>query len=133
MARPIGGQLSEAFRATYEEAGVSQEDIAAALDVDQPTVSKWARGMRRPPIDALPITERLCNVKLGTILRRAGYVDDDLDARAMLVADPELTTGNRRVVLRVYDSLRGQPAPSEIARATPATKSVKRSRRSSRS
>ena len=109
MAEPIGGRLSEAFRQTYESAGVSQLDIAAALDVDQPTVSKWARGMRRPPLDALPVTEQLAGVPKGTILRLAGYVDDsNVDVAAAILADPRLNDGDRLVLLDVYTGLRSR-------------------------
>jgi transcriptional regulator with XRE-family HTH domain len=104
MAEPVGGRLSEAFRQTYEAAGVSQLDIAAALDVDQPTVSKWARGMRRPPLDALPVTERLCTVTKGTILRRAGYVDDlGGGVREAVLADPDLSEDDRRTLIGFYE------------------------------
>ncbi len=104
MAEPVGGRLSEAFRQTYEAARVSQLDIAAALGVDQPTVSKWARGMRRPPLDALPVTEGLCGVRRGTILRRAGYVEDvGGGVREAVLADPDLSEDDRRTLLGFYD------------------------------
>lgn len=112
VAEPIGGRLSEAFRQTYESAGVSQLDIAVALDVDQPTVSKWARGMRRPPLDALPVTERLCGVPKGTILRMAGYVED-LDAGSVeqaVKADPRLTPRYRRDVMSFFEYALSQSA-----------------------
>lgn len=103
MAEPVGGRLSEAFRQTYEAARVSQLDIAAALGVDQPTVSKWARGMRRPPLDALPVTEDVCGVRKGTILRRAGYVEDGCNFRDAVLADPDLSEDDRRTLLGFYD------------------------------
>lgn len=104
MAEPVGGRLSEALRATYRAAGITQEDMAAALGVDQPTVSKWVRGMRRPPLDALPVIERLCDVQKGTILRAAGYVDDDPgDVRLALRADKRLDDTTRRIMLRIYE------------------------------
>ena len=105
MASPIGGRLSAALRATYEAAGVSQEQIADALGVDQPTVSRWARGMRRPPIDVLPVIEQLCNVRKGTILRRAGYVEDDgVDIAAAILADQRLPEVTRQVLADAYQS-----------------------------
>lgn len=103
MAEPIGGRLSEVFRQTYEAAGLSQVDIAEALGVDQPTVSKWARGMRRPPLDALPIVERMAGLRAGTILRRAGYVDDGpCDVLAAIDADPDLDEEARTAIRIMY-------------------------------
>lgn len=106
MAEPIGGRLSTAMRATYQAAGVSQVDIADALGTDQPTVSRWARGARRPPLDALPVIEQLCRVPKGTILRRAGYVEDvdDLDVRAAIMADPRLPDIAKQMLADAYDS-----------------------------
>jgi len=118
MAEPIGGRLSEAFRQTYEAAGVSQLDIAAELDVDQPTVSKWARGMRRPPLDALPVTERLAGVPKGTILRRAGYVDEvDNTVEAAIHADPGLDPDDKNILLGMVNGFRVRHA-AHIARET---------------
>lgn len=115
MASPIGGRLSAALRATYEAAGVSQEQIAAALGVDQPTVSRWARGMRRPPIDVLPDIERLCKVRKGTILRRAGYVEDNGDVTAAILADERLPETTRQVLVDAYHSaLRRSGTPANL-------------------
>jgi len=114
MARPIGGRLSEAFRATYEAADVSQEDIAAALGVDQPTVSKWARGMRRVPLEALPVSEKLCGVPRGTILRRAGFVDDIglQTIEDVINADPVLSDADKKHLLSYYQFVRAESALS---------------------
>ncbi len=104
VAEPVGGRLSEAFRQTYEAAGASQLDISAALGVDQPTVSKWARGMRRPPLDALPVVEALIDVTKGTILRRAGYVDDPGGGvKEAILADPDLSEDDRRTLIGFYE------------------------------
>lgn len=81
MARPIGGRLSEAFKATYMDAGLTQLDIVAGLhargfaNVDQPLVSKWSRGMRPIQIEALPHLDAICGKPTGHILWAAGYVD----------------------------------------------------------
>ena len=127
MAEPVGGRLSTAMRATYQEAGVSQTDIADALNTDQPTVSRWARGMRRPPLDALPVIERLCGVPLGTILRRAGYVEypAELDTEQAIRSDPRLGDESRTTLLHLYAVLTHRdasatPAPAERGTAAAA-------------
>src|SRR5262245_45008323 len=116
MAEPVGGRLSAALKATYTDAGVTQFQIAERLGVEQPAVSKWARGMRRVPIDILPPIEELCGVPKGTILRRAGYVEDDpTDLEAAIRSHPRLTDQIKQVMLTIYrDSLR-DPDTSDIA------------------
>ena len=121
MAEPVGGRLSAALRATYQEAGVSQVDIAEALNTDQPTVSRWARGMRRPPLDALPTVERLCGVPVGTILRRAGYVEDiELDTVQAIRSDPRLDDQGRTTLEHLYLVLISPAAQQTGARGTAA-------------
>jgi transcriptional regulator with XRE-family HTH domain len=107
MAEPVGGRLSAALRETVERARLSQVDIAERLGVDQPTVSRWVRGMRRPPLDVLGVVEAMAGVPLGTVLRRAGYVDGNgLDVVAAVEADPVLTESAKRAVIAVYEGFR---------------------------
>lgn len=94
-------RLSDAFREAYETAGVSQTQIAEALGVDQPRVSKWARGESQPPLEKLPVIDALCGQPRGYVLRLAGYVDD-IDIEAAIKADPRLTEKGRSTVLAYY-------------------------------
>lgn len=110
MVRPIGGRLSEAFRATYEAAGVTQTQIAQELrsrgwTVEQTHVSRWARGMSQIPLDALPIVEEVCGLPRGTILQRAGYCDppEKMTVPMAIADDPELDERARVVVLETYE------------------------------
>jgi transcriptional regulator with XRE-family HTH domain len=114
MAEPVGGRLSAAFRQTYEQAGVSQLDVATTLGVDQPTVSRWARGARRPPLDALPPVEQLCQVPKGTILRAAGYVDPDLSVLAAIDVDPLLDDHGRAAMRATYRALTNRDVVAEL-------------------
>lgn len=103
-------QLAIALRQTYEDAKVSQAAIATALGVEQPTVSKWAKGQNRPPLEALGVVERLAGVPLGTILRRAGYVEDMVDVRSAIAADRTLTDKSKSALSLLYDVLTTQDA-----------------------
>lgn len=100
-------QLSDAFREAYEAAGVSQVQIAEECEVDQPTVSKWARGVLQPPLWALPIIDELCGRPKGHVLRLAGYVEDDFDVEAALAVDPSFADpDDRAMVVRFYKRMR---------------------------
>lgn len=129
-AQPVGGRLSAEFRRVYEAAGFTQTDLAKKLEINQATVSEWARGVTLPRVTALPMVEKLCGVPKGTILRRAGYVDDRYDVVTAILAAPELDEQAKRVVISVYDSSRS--APSATALDTPAISSAKRSKQASR-
>lgn len=114
--RPEDTRLSDAFRDVYESAGISQVQIAEALpDVDQPTVSKWARGVRPPPLWVLPQVERLCAVPKGRILRLAGFVDPDLSVEAAIAQDPALDDASRRAMVTSYRAFAKLSTPSETA------------------
>lgn len=103
-------RLAVALRQTYEDAKVSQAAIATALGVEQPTVSKWAKGQNRPPLEALGVVERLAGVPLGTILRRAGFVSEATDFQSALAADPRLTDKSKSAIGLLYDVLTTQDA-----------------------
>lgn len=115
MARPAYERVGAAFRKAYEEAGLRQEDIAAALDVDQGTVSKWARGLARIDLDYFPSIDELCHQPRGYLLWLAGYVEwiDPADVQAAIAVDPDLDEDGRTaltLLYRVLKSRAGQPA-----------------------
>lgn len=120
MASPVGGRLSEAFKETYLAAGLTQLDVEAGLhergftNVDQPLISKWARGMRAIPLEVLPALDDVLGETKGYLLRKAGYVDpiDKADVQAAIAVDPELDEDGRTaltLLYRVLKSRAGQP------------------------
>lgn len=77
VARPAYERVGLAFRQAYIGAGLKAKDVAAELDVDPATVSKWSRGLQRIDLEYFPEIDKLCSLPLGTVLRWAGYVADD--------------------------------------------------------
>ena len=125
MATPVGGRLANALRATYEEAGTSQEELARALGVDQTTISGWARGHRRPPLEVLPEIERACGMQRGTILRRAGYVDDGPGALVSAIAGaPDIDETGKRILTSLYWELRRSTSPANTRDIDPSDEST---------
>jgi transcriptional regulator with XRE-family HTH domain len=114
MAQPAGGRLSEEFRRVYETAGFTQTELAEKLEINQATVSEWARGVSLPRVTALPMIERLCGVTKGTILRRAGYVDNNIDLRQAILTAPELDDEARKVLADTYDVLLRLPPGDDV-------------------
>lgn len=93
-------ELGSAIRSAYVSAGITQEEIAAELGIDQTTVSKWVQGQRWPPLDALPKIDRLCGKPRGHVLKLAGWVEDsDVDVIAAIKQDPALRDPIAREVM----------------------------------
>lgn len=114
--RPEDSRLSDAFRVAYETAGISQTQIADALPgIDQPTVSKWARGERPPPLWVLPLIDDMCGERRGHILRMAGYVDDGIDVVAAINRDPALDEDSKAAMLLSYRTFVRLSHPSATA------------------
>lgn len=132
MARPAYERVGNAFKTAYKKAGLKQEDVAAALNVDQGTVSRWGRGLQKIDLDYFPKIDDLCHQSRGYLLRLAGYVDDDLDLPAIIATTSELQPRQRQTLLDVYVSLRKRSAPSATVADTSAIKPAKRSNRASR-
>lgn len=107
-------RLGEAIHAVRVAAGLSQQDLAVALDVAQPRISDWEAGQPdvERALDTLAEIERVCGRPRGHILRRAGYLaDGPIDARTALADDPHLDEAARESVLEVYEVFRRRSNP----------------------
>lgn len=112
MARPVGGRLSETFRDAYLAAKLTQNDVVAGLhargftNVDQPLVSKWARGMRVIPLEVLPALDEILGEHRGYLLRRAGYVEDGpADVESAILSHPTLSDERKLTLVDAYRGL----------------------------
>lgn len=82
---------------------MTQAELADAVGVDQPTVSKWVKGSRRPSLEELSRIERACRVPLGFVLRAAGFVADTLTVPDAIEADPMLPEPDKQLLLLIYN------------------------------
>lgn len=114
MARPAYERVGTAFKTAYQRAGLKQEEIAAALGVDQATVSRWARGLQRIDLDYFPEIDRLCEQATGYMLTLAGYVERGhrCSVEQTVKADDVLNADERRVILGIYRLARKREAAS---------------------
>lgn len=96
--RPIGATVRE----LREQLGMTQEQVAEALEVDQAAWSKRERGVTRFNAEELVRFEDTFGMLRGTVYRRAGYVEDpegpleQIDAWSFL--DPRWRDAIRRMV-----------------------------------
>lgn len=56
------------FKAARERSGMTQCDVAKALDIDQSTVSLWEVGKTRPRAKLLPELARLLDCSIEELL-----------------------------------------------------------------
>ena len=71
--------FGEKLQKLRKEAGMSQEELAARLDVSRQAVTKWETGTSRPSIENLQSLSRLYNVQLEYLLDES---EDELPAPA---------------------------------------------------
>jgi hypothetical protein len=115
---PPAGALSRALRACYNGAGLRQVDVVERVQksenpeiptdfVSQPKLSRWSTGRDRPPLDALPVIEFVCERPIGSILHAAGYVGDVVPSVSYAVEmDPSLSPEAKRMLLASYEAMR---------------------------
>lgn len=61
--------------------GLKQEDLSAALDISQPTYSKFENGRYEPSLTKIFVLCDILDIKLSWLL---GEIDDDLTAKEQL-------------------------------------------------
>ena len=64
----------------------SQSDLAAKLKIDTQRVSKFERGITRPPLEVLPKLAELFEVSLDYLITGNSYIEEEV------VKNPELIT-----------------------------------------
>lgn len=103
MPQPSAVRLGSALREATRAAGITQKQIAEAVERDQSTVSAWLSGENWAPLWALPIVDELCGQPRGHVLRIAAFVDDEgVDVVAAINRDPDLDEDSKGAMLLSY-------------------------------
>ena len=63
-AKVLGARIARLRR----EQGLSQDDLADQMTVDQGLISRWENGIRRPGITKLPLLAKLLNTSVDDLL-----------------------------------------------------------------
>lgn len=131
---PKARDLAAAIRQTYEQAHITQVQLAGAVGATQGMVSRWARGEVAPDLDTIAAIEDTCGVPRGQVLRLAGYVDEVTDVQSAVRADPALSSVQRDMLIDVYRGFlkrkRSEPSASD-SKALPTSTRKSSSRSSS--
>jgi len=88
--------------------------------VSNPYLSQIERGLRKPSAEVLQQVAKALRISAETLYVRAGILDaeqdrDEVETRAVILADPTLTERQKQVLLQIYESFRKENG-FEIAR-----------------
>ncbi|MFD9244751.1 helix-turn-helix domain-containing protein [Streptomyces sp. NPDC059556] len=125
MASLNVGNLGDYLREQRRTAQLSLRQLADAAGVSNPYLSQIERGLRKPSAEVLQQVAKALRISAETLYVRAGILDEkereELETRAVVLADPSINERQKQVLLQIYDSFRkATPAPAPAAAATAA-------------
>lgn len=110
MASLNVGNLGEYLREQRRTAQLSLRQLADAAGVSNPYLSQIERGLRKPSAEVLQQVAKALRISAETLYVRAGILDernrDELETRAVIIADPSITERQKAVLLQIYESFR---------------------------
>ncbi|MET8571238.1 helix-turn-helix transcriptional regulator [Streptomyces sp. NPDC004783] len=111
MASLNVGNLGEYLREQRRNAQLSLRQLADAAGVSNPYLSQIERGLRKPSAEVLQQVAKALRISAETLYVRAGILDaerdrEDVETRAVVLADPTLTERQKQVLLQIYESFR---------------------------
>ncbi|MEV6942015.1 helix-turn-helix transcriptional regulator [Streptomyces sp. NPDC051172] len=111
MASLNVGNLGEYLREQRRTAQLSLRQLADAAGVSNPYLSQIERGLRKPSAEVLQQVAKALRISAETLYVRAGILDaererDEVETRAVILADPTLNERQKQVLLQIYESFR---------------------------
>ncbi|MYU26267.1 helix-turn-helix transcriptional regulator [Streptomyces sp. SID8352] len=111
MASLNVGNLGEYLREQRRNAQLSLRQLADATGVSNPYLSQIERGLRKPSAEVLQQVAKALRISAETLYVRAGILDaerdrDEVETRAVILADPGLNERQKQVLLQIYESFR---------------------------
>jgi transcriptional regulator with XRE-family HTH domain len=124
MASLNVGNLGEYLREQRRTAQLSLRQLADAAGVSNPYLSQIERGLRKPSADILQQLAKALRISAETLYVQAGILDekerDELETRAVILADPSINERQKQVLLQIYESFRKENAAENAAEAATA-------------
>lgn len=98
--------LGEYIREQRRQAELSVRKLADLANVSNPYLSQIERGLKRPSAEILQQIARALEVSAESLYVRAGILDEEResDLVATIRAQDDLTTDQKQVLIRVYES-----------------------------
>ncbi|MFC8245374.1 helix-turn-helix domain-containing protein [Streptomyces chartreusis] len=111
MASLNVGNLGDYLREQRRNAQLSLRQLADAAGVSNPYLSQIERGLRKPSAEVLQQVAKALRISAETLYVRAGILDaerdrDEVETRAVILADPTLSERQKQVLLQIYESFR---------------------------
>ncbi|MEU5160768.1 helix-turn-helix transcriptional regulator [Streptomyces sp. NPDC020875] len=110
MASLNVGNLGEYLREQRRSAQLSLRQLADAAGVSNPYLSQIERGLRKPSAEVLQQVAKALRISAETLYVRAGILDErdreELETRAVIIADPSINERQKAVLLQIYESFR---------------------------
>ncbi|MFI1400083.1 helix-turn-helix domain-containing protein [Streptomyces sp. NPDC020681] len=110
MASLNVGNLGEYLREQRRSAQLSLRQLADAAGVSNPYLSQIERGLRKPSAEVLQQVAKALRISAETLYVRAGILDErereELETRAVILADPSINERQKAVLLQIYESFR---------------------------
>jgi transcriptional regulator with XRE-family HTH domain len=111
MASLNVGNLGDYLREQRRTAQLSLRQLAEAAGVSNPYLSQIERGLRKPSAEVLQQVAKALRISAETLYVRAGILDaerdrDEVETRAVILADPTLSERQKQVLLQIYESFR---------------------------
>ncbi|MFB8352254.1 helix-turn-helix domain-containing protein [Streptomyces niveus] len=118
----LGGYLREQRR----NAQLSLRQLSEAAGVSNPYLSQIERGLRKPSADILQQLAKALRISAETLYVQAGMLDErereELETRAVILADPSINERQKQVLLQIYESFRKENGlGTETAESTETT------------
>ncbi|WP_326611627.1 helix-turn-helix domain-containing protein [Streptomyces scopuliridis] len=114
MASLNVGNLGEYLREQRRSARLSLRQLADAAGVSNPYLSQIERGLRKPSADILQQLAKALRISAETLYVQAGMLDErereELETRAVILADPSINERQKQVLLQIYESFRKENA-----------------------
>ncbi|MET9468122.1 helix-turn-helix transcriptional regulator [Streptomyces sp. NPDC006544] len=121
MASLNVGNLGEYLREQRRQAQLSLRQLADAAGVSNPYLSQIERGLRKPSADILQQLAKALRISAETLYVQAGILDerdrDEVETRAVILADPSIGEQQKHVLLQIYESFRKENAAEAQAQA----------------
>ncbi len=113
----LAANLGRAIRAAQGE--MSQSELSRRTGIDQPTLSKLVRGVRRTPLTVWEMLtiEQAAGRPPGFILRQAGLITRSVGIREALLSEPDLPELARRMLIAASDAAMGSGLGGRAAAA----------------
>ena len=126
--------LGDYLREQRHSAQLSLRQLSAVAGISNPYLSQIERGLKKPSAEILQALAKALRISAESLYVRAGILEERtdrgdatlVDVTAAILAEPRLSDRQRAVLLDVYESFVGEPAPEKGNASRPSELSSRR-------